>query len=120
MSRYKDSADRILNHFAVSAEASPIYKIHEFDQGDNPLTAGETSEYKEQLIDAVFLSKLQHTEAKRTDIKFDKVMISRGNQSIEVNTKIESCGERFVVVDVDPIAPSDGEELAYRSFLSKT
>lgn len=119
--RYVNSASRLLKHFNKASNAGPVYQIVETVVGGDgtPLNPGTTNESQVELIDPVFLSTMKHSEAGRTDIKYDKVLLTRGDQPLNVNDLVESAGERFIVVDVDPLAPSNKNALAHKAFLSK-
>lgn len=117
---YAQTARRLLKHFSKSAETGPVYKVAQNVLGgdDSPLDTGATVETKELLVDAVFISTMKHSEAGRTDIKFDRILMTRGDQELLVNDIVEYGDDRFVVVDTDPISP--GVPLAFKVYLSVT
>ena len=121
MSSYKATADRLLKHFSQRADAGPIYKINEITSGgdDTPLNPGSTVEQKQILEDALFVSTMQHSEQGRTDIKYDRILMTKGESPLEVNTLVEENGRRFVVVDTDPLEPGTNGALAHRNYVSK-
>lgn len=107
---------------ARKVEAGPVYVIRKtkVSGSGTSIDPDVFTESKEQLIDAIFLATLKGIEQGRTDIKYDKILLTNGNQEVSNNDIIESGVESFVVVDMDVIEPSNKEVLLYRSYLSKT
>tara|TARA_R110002020_G_scaffold297684_1_gene513458 strand:+ start:109 stop:492 length:384 start_codon:yes stop_codon:yes gene_type:complete len=85
--------------------------------GANPITDPPTySESLTTLVDAIFQSYNADQIDGTTILSGDRRLVSNSDVAIKQNDIIEQAGQRYKVIDVDPVAPVS-DSLVYKSQL---